>query len=118
MGYPLCLRVKDSGGNTPIPLATPLSLFGGFMEENQIKKEINEYIKKIEFDYFGNIISPDILFALHHKIKVFLLKNCVRFGLSEEKIFSNSDDAITVLYNKEKRMVEIDLNMEDLKEDR
>lgn len=31
MGYPLCLRVKDSGGNTPIPLATPLSLFGGFM---------------------------------------------------------------------------------------
>lgn len=25
------MRVKDSGGNTPIPLATPLSLFGGFM---------------------------------------------------------------------------------------
>jgi len=37
------LRVRDGGGNNPIPLATPPSLFGGFMEFHFTKDDSIKY---------------------------------------------------------------------------
>lgn len=85
------------------------------MENKEIMKEIENYVNKIEDNYYKRIISTDILASLQRKLKVFLIDNCERFGLSEEKIYDNSE-TITVLFNREKQCLDVNVDIDLLKE--
>lgn len=85
------------------------------MTNKQIIKEIEQYVNNIEDNYYKRIISTDILASLQRKLKSFLIDNCKKFGLSRNKIYEN-DDKITVLFNKEKQCLDINVNINELKE--